>query len=91
MESNSLNTVTSMWSWKDVLQCLLNIIIEPVVQGLMGSKTNSLPGLTRHCCHLLARVVAELVHQCHASEVSISILYFFDQSRELQFLHLVNI
>lgn len=77
MESNSLSTIKGMWSWKDVLDRLLNIIIEPVVQGLTGIKTDSLPGLTRHCCHLLARVVAELVQQCNASEVSILTLFGF--------------
>lgn len=77
MESNSLNTIMGMWSWKEVLERLLNIIVEPVVQGLTGVKTSSLPGLTRHCCHLLARVVAELVHQCNASEVSILAFFVF--------------
>lgn len=40
----------------------------PVKQSLNGAKPTALSGLTRSCCHLLARVVAELVHQCSASD-----------------------
>lgn len=56
------------WNWREVLERLLNLVTEPVKQSLLGYKTISLPGLTRNCCHLLARVVAELVHQCSASD-----------------------
>lgn len=66
-----------LWQWKDVLDRLLQIVSEPINQTLKNSKTSSLPGLTRHCCHLLARVVAELVHQCSATDVSYSVLFHF--------------
>lgn len=55
-------------SWREVLDRLLNLVTEPVRQNLLGHKSVSLPGLTRNCCHLLARVVAELVHQCSATD-----------------------
>lgn len=60
------------WAWADVLDRLLNIALEPVRKTLTSQKCNSLPGLTKHCCHLLARVVAELVQQCSATEVNLS-------------------
>ncbi|KAL3283878.1 hypothetical protein HHI36_018047 [Cryptolaemus montrouzieri] len=56
------------WPWKEVLERLLHLVTDPVVKSLQQSKTSPLPGLTKHCCHLLARVVAELVHQCNATE-----------------------
>ena len=58
-----------LWQWKDVLDRLLQLVSEPINQTLKNSKTTCLPGLTKHCCHLLARVVAELVHQCSTTEV----------------------
>lgn len=76
MESNSLKTLSCNWTWKEVLDRLLNIIVEPVLQGLSGNKANPLPDLTRHCCHLVARVVAELVHQCSSAEVRNSLIDF---------------
>lgn len=59
------------WSWKEVLDHLLKLVCEPVNQVLLGQKMAVFPNLTRHCCHLLARVVAELVHQCSSTDVSI--------------------
>lgn len=56
------------WNWREVLDRLLSLVTEPVKQLLLGYKVVSLPGLTRNCCHLLAKVVAELVHQCNASD-----------------------
>ncbi|KAF5304147.1 hypothetical protein FQA39_LY01932 [Lamprigera yunnana] len=56
------------WCWKDVLNQLLKLVTEPVNQILLGHKVSYFPNLIRHCCHLLARVVAELVHQCSSSE-----------------------
>lgn len=53
-----------------MLDRLLNLIIDPVSNALMGSKMNPFADLAKHCCHLLARVIAELVYQCSSSEVS---------------------
>lgn len=61
------------WPWNEVLERLLHLVADPVVKSLNQSKASPLPGLTRHCCHLLGRVVAELVHQCSATEVNIMI------------------
>lgn len=57
------------WTWKEVLDRLLKLVSEPVTQVLQGYKMTFFPNLTRHCCHLLARVVAELVHQCSSTDV----------------------
>lgn len=59
----------STLTWKDILDLLLNLIIDPVMNALMGSKMNPFADLAKHCCHLLARVIAELVYQCSCSEV----------------------
>ncbi|XP_044762914.1 E3 ubiquitin-protein ligase MYCBP2 [Coccinella septempunctata] len=56
------------WPWTEVLERLLHLVADPVIKSLHLSKVSPLPGLTRHCCHLLGRVVAELVHQCSATE-----------------------
>ncbi|KAK9703659.1 PHR domain [Popillia japonica] len=58
----------STWSWKEVLDRLLKLITEPVSKQLLGHKITPLPGLTKNCCHLLARVIAELVHQCSGND-----------------------
>lgn len=58
-------------SWKEVLNMLLKLVCEPVKQTLLGHKVSYFPGVTRYCSHLLARVVAELVHQCNSLEVRI--------------------
>lgn len=56
------------WSWREVLEKLLSLVTEPVRQLLLGHRSTTLPSLTRNSCHLLARVVAELVQQCSSSE-----------------------
>lgn len=50
-------------SWNEVLDRLINIVIDPVNKAIIGHKYNTMSGLTRHCSHLLARIVAEMVHQ----------------------------
>lgn len=70
LECNNLGISASTWTWKDVLDRLLNLIIDPITNALMGSKLNPFADLAKHCCHLLARVIAELVYQCSSSEVS---------------------
>ncbi|XP_017786826.1 PREDICTED: E3 ubiquitin-protein ligase MYCBP2-like isoform X2 [Nicrophorus vespilloides] len=66
-QMESLSTGFS-WSWREVLDCLLNLVSEPVYKVLQGNKIAPLAGLTKNCCHLLGRVIAELVHQCSANE-----------------------
>lgn len=69
LECSSLGISASSWTWKDVLDRLLNLIIDPVTNTLMASKINPFADLAKHCCHLLARVIAELVYQCSSTEV----------------------
>lgn len=66
MESSCTGLVST---WKDVLDRLLSIAIGPVKKSLLSQKASSLPDLSKNCCHLLARVIAELVQQCNATEV----------------------
>lgn len=72
LESSSLSVSASTWSWKDVLDRLLKLITDPVAIALTGSKFNPFADLAKHCCHLLARVIAELVHQCSSTEVGVT-------------------
>lgn len=72
MESNGSSV--SM-SWSKVLDQLLKLVCEPVTHALLGHKVIFYPNLTKYCCHLLARVVAELVHQCSSTDVSNVNLY----------------
>ncbi|KAB0796834.1 hypothetical protein PPYR_10895 [Photinus pyralis] len=65
MEANGLSV---NWTWKEVLDHLLKLVTEPVNQVLLGHRITYFAKLVRHCCHLLARVVAELVHQCSSTE-----------------------
>lgn len=62
------------WQWPEVLDKLIKIVSDPVVQSLEKNIPFVSTGLTRHCCHLLARVIAELVHQCSTTEVNKTIL-----------------
>lgn len=68
MESNMSSGLT--WQWPEVLDKLIQIVSDPVVQSLQKNTPFVSTGLTRHCCHLLARVIAELVHQCSTTEVT---------------------
>ncbi|KAJ8933506.1 hypothetical protein NQ318_002559, partial [Aromia moschata] len=54
--------------WDEVLECLINLASNPVLKNLQKHNVMILPELTKYCCHLLARVIAELVHQCSAAE-----------------------
>lgn len=69
------------WSFKDVLVRLLDIISNPIKKKIenlynhRGTKENSFlklinQGLIDNCCHLLARVLAEIVYQSCTSDVS---------------------
>ena len=65
IESKSAN---QNWGWKNVLDRLLSLISDSVKKELTGHRVTMLPELAVHCCHLLARVIAELVHQCSMTE-----------------------
>ncbi|CAK9797457.1 E3 ubiquitin-protein ligase MYCBP2 [Anthophora quadrimaculata] len=56
------------WSFRDVLDRLLDLILVPVKKGLCRKKVQSLPELVLHCCYLLARVIAELAAQSSGNE-----------------------
>ncbi|XP_056648043.1 E3 ubiquitin-protein ligase MYCBP2 isoform X1 [Diorhabda sublineata] len=56
------------WQWSDVLECLINLASNSVVRCLQKSTISYSSDLSKFCCHLLARVLAELVHQCSSSE-----------------------
>ncbi|XP_031781072.1 E3 ubiquitin-protein ligase MYCBP2 isoform X6 [Nasonia vitripennis] len=48
------------WSFREVLDRLLDLILIPVKRSLCREKSQSLPHLVLHCCYLLARVISEL-------------------------------
>ncbi|KAG5884565.1 hypothetical protein JTB14_006591 [Gonioctena quinquepunctata] len=57
------------WQWNEVLECLINLACDPIVKSLQKSNACcSSEKLTKYCCHLLARVLTELVHQCSSAE-----------------------
>ncbi|XP_076623337.1 MYC binding protein highwire isoform X2 [Colletes latitarsis] len=56
------------WTFRDVLDRLLDLILVPVKKTLCREKTQSLPELVLHCCYLLARVIAELAVQSSGNE-----------------------
>ncbi|XP_076385847.1 MYC binding protein highwire isoform X12 [Megachile rotundata] len=59
------------WSFRDVLDRLLDLILVPVKKTLCREKTQSVPELVLHCCYLLARVIAELAAQSSGNEVEL--------------------
>ena len=58
------------WSWKEVLDKLLDLCILPPKRDLMQKHSNLSKELVKNCCNLLARVVAELASQSCGSDVS---------------------
>lgn len=66
IESSGKETLN--WSFRDVLDRLLDLILVPVKKSLCRKKTQSLPELVLHCCYLLARVIAELAAQSSGNE-----------------------
>lgn len=70
------------WTFKDVLVRLLDIVSHPIrskIANIYSNRNSSYnlwdntksinQGLIDNCCHLLARVLAEIVYQCCAPEV----------------------
>ncbi|XP_035719406.1 E3 ubiquitin-protein ligase MYCBP2-like isoform X2 [Vespa mandarinia] len=56
------------WSFREVLERLLDLILVPVKKNLCREKSYSLSDLILHCCYLLARVIAELAAQSNGNE-----------------------
>jgi len=56
------------WSFREVLDRLLDLILIPVKRSLCREKIQSLSELILHCCYLLARVIAELAAQSSGNE-----------------------
>ncbi|XP_076287336.1 MYC binding protein highwire isoform X6 [Lasioglossum baleicum] len=66
MENSGKETLN--WTFRDVLDRLLDLILVPVKKSLCREKTQSLPELVLHCCYLLERVIAELAAQSSGNE-----------------------
>ncbi|XP_018577188.1 E3 ubiquitin-protein ligase MYCBP2-like, partial [Anoplophora glabripennis] len=64
VESNS----TPNYQWNDILENLIALAANPVLGKLKQCDITTSPELSKYCCHLLARVVAELVLQCSTTE-----------------------
>lgn len=77
--------LSNSWTFKDVLMRLLDIIANPIRDRLENIYNRSVPynyssssfcskdfnqGLIDNCCHLLARVLAEIVYQTAIGDVS---------------------
>ncbi|CAH1132864.1 unnamed protein product [Ceutorhynchus assimilis] len=68
-KSQMESTYTGLtWTWSDVLERLINLVSDPILKILQKQTTVALSELSKYCCHLLARVLAELVHQCSSSD-----------------------
>lgn len=65
--SNEIN-----WSLREVVDRLLAMVTNPVRAKLLEQNHHNrhLPALTRHACHLLAKLLAELAYQCTTADVS---------------------
>lgn len=77
--------LSNSWTFKDVLVRLLDIIANPIrdkienlynrsmhfhYASVMAAHKDINQGLTDNCCHLLARVLAEIVYQTTLGDVS---------------------
>jgi hypothetical protein len=61
------------WLFQEVLERLLDLVTIPVKQALCQEKTMYSSELVQNCCHLLARVVAELASQSSGTDVSVCV------------------
>lgn len=70
------NNLKSEPNWDILLSHLLDIIVLPVRNAIINSKTpdNDLKSLSTNCSHLVARVVAELSSQATLPEVIITMI-----------------
>lgn len=79
------NFITNTWTFKDVLVRLLDIIAHPIkskIENIYNRSQHYLNSFNKqtnqklidNCCHLLARVLAEIVYQSCSSDVELSFL-----------------
>lgn len=83
-QQEKIDFLSNSWTFKDVLMRLLDIISNPIkikIENLYNRSGNSNEqkygkdinqGLINNCCHLLARVLAEIVYQTSVSDVRLS-------------------
>lgn len=60
----------TVWQFRDVLDRLLDIVSLSVQQALCLEKVTHSSKLVTNCCHLLAKVIAELAAQARGIDVS---------------------
>lgn len=75
------------WLFREVLERLLDLVTVPVKQALCQEKTTHSSELVQNCCHLLARVVAELASQSSGTDVSWELLTVYQLASTLYGLH----
>ncbi|KAL0280278.1 UNVERIFIED_CONTAM: hypothetical protein PYX00_001618 [Menopon gallinae] len=56
------------WGWREVLERLLDLATLPVKKALSQRPSKLSNDLITNCCHLLARVIAELASQSNGSD-----------------------
>lgn len=59
-----------VWQFKEVLDRLLDTVTQSIQQALCQEEVTHSPQLVTNCCHLLAKVVAELAAQARGIDVS---------------------
>lgn len=63
--------VGTVWQFKEVLDRLLDIVTQSIQQALCLERVTHSPQLVTNCCHLLAKVIAELAAQARGIDVSV--------------------
>lgn len=66
-----------MWQFKEVLDRLLDTVTQSIQQALCQEEVTHSPQLVTNCCHLLAKVVAELAAQARGIDVSHAIMPYY--------------
>ena len=77
-QQEKIDFLSNSWTFKDVLLRLLDIISNPIKMKIENIYNRSIArygkdvnqGLINNCCHLLARVLAEIVYQTSVWDVS---------------------
>nr|CAD7599383.1 unnamed protein product [Timema genevievae] len=62
------NGAVGNWLFREVLERLLDLVTVPVKQALCQEKVSRSQELVHNCCHLLARIVAELATQSSGTD-----------------------
>lgn len=68
-ETNNSGIDRFNWSFSQVLEKLLDLILIPIKRNICREKSNSLPELILNCCYVLSRVIAELAAQSSEDEL----------------------